>query len=186
MVILRGREPLESGTSGPIPLGIATNAYDGNNARVSAWVRQVTWVAAALAGPAALAAALVPLRGHVNYVLVAVVLLVVSVGALARAEWAPRLAGGASAAVALDFLYVQPYDQFGARTVQDVETTIALAVAIPALGTWVGTRYGQEAARERALREQVERLAADLTASRRRIVAAGDETLCLPKIHPCR
>jgi signal transduction histidine kinase len=54
---------------------------------------------------------------------------------------------------------------------------------------WVGRLSGQEAAREKALREQternaaelaerqrqVERLAADLTASRRRIVAAGDE-----------
>jgi signal transduction histidine kinase len=58
------------------------------------------------------------------------------------------------------------------------------------LAAWVGRLSGQEAARERALREQAERnaaelaerqkqvegLAADLTASRRRIVAAGDET----------
>ena len=62
--------------------------------------------------------------------------------------------------------------------------------AVPALAAWAGRLSGQEAARERALREQaernaaelaerqrqVERLAADLTASRRRIVAAGDET----------
>jgi signal transduction histidine kinase len=58
------------------------------------------------------------------------------------------------------------------------------------LAAWAGRLSGQEAAREKALREQaernaadlaerqrqVERLAADLTASRRRIVAAGDET----------
>jgi signal transduction histidine kinase len=162
--------------TGPIPLGIAANAYSGNNAKVSAPVRQVTWVAAALVGPAALAAALLPLRSHVNNVLIAVVLMVVMVGTLAPAEWPPRLAAGASAALTFDFFYVRPYDQFAARTIQDVETTIALAVAIPALGAWVGMRYGKEAARERALREQVERLAADLTASRRRIVAAGDET----------
>ena len=133
-------------------------------------------MAGALVGSAALAVALLPLRGHVNYVLVAVVLLVVPVGALARAEWPPRLAAGVGTAVAFDFFYVWPYGQFGTRTVEDIETTVALAVAIPALGAWVGTRYGKEAARERALREQVERLAADLTASRRRIVAAGDET----------
>jgi signal transduction histidine kinase len=67
---------------------------------------------------------------------------------------------------------------------------VVLAVAIPVLAAWAGRLSGQEAARERALREQaertaaelaerqrqVERLAADLAASRRRIVAAGDET----------
>jgi signal transduction histidine kinase len=64
-----------------------------------------------------------------------------------------------------------------------------LAVAIPVLSGWVGQLSGKEVAREKALREQaeryaaelverqgqVERLAADLDASRRRIVTAGDE-----------
>jgi signal transduction histidine kinase len=63
-------------------------------------------------------------------------------------------------------------------------------VAVPALGTWIGRVYGKEAARERELREkaerhaeelaerqrQIEQLAAELTASRRRILAVGDET----------
>jgi signal transduction histidine kinase len=136
----------------------------------------------------ALAAALLPLRDHVDAVLVGVVLLAVSAGVLARAEWPPRIVAGVSAALSFNFFYAQPYDEFGGG-VQAIETTVVLAVAVPVLAAWVGRLSGQEAAREKALREQaernaaelaerqrqVERLAADLTASRRRIVAAGDE-----------
>jgi K+-sensing histidine kinase KdpD len=157
---------------------------------MSARVRQVAWVAAALVVAVALSAALLPLRYNVDDVLVAVVLLAVSAAVLARAEWLPRLVAGVSAALSFNFFYTQPYDQFGGGGVQGFETTVVLGVAIPALAAWVGKLSGQEAARERALREQaernaadlaerqrqVERLAADLTASRRRIVAAGDET----------
>ncbi|HEY1004251.1 MAG TPA: hypothetical protein VGD83_31905, partial [Streptosporangiaceae bacterium] len=45
---------------------------------MSARVRQVAWVAAALVVPVALSAALLPLRSHVDAVLVAVVLLAAS------------------------------------------------------------------------------------------------------------
>ena len=138
--------------------------------------------------PVALAAALLPLRDHVDDVLVAVVLLAVSAAVLARAEWLPRLVAAVSAALSFNFFYAQPYDHFGSG-VQVIETTVMLAVAIPVLAAWAGRLSGQEATRERALREQaernaaelaerqrqVERLAADLTASRRRIVAAGDQ-----------
>jgi signal transduction histidine kinase len=155
---------------------------------MSARVRRVAWVAAALVVPVALSAALLPLRHHVDDVLVAVVLLVASAGVLARAEWPPRLVAAASAALSFNFFYAQPYDEFGGG-VQPVETTVVLAVAIPVLAAWMGRLSGQEAAREKVLREQaesnaaelaerqrqVERLAVDLTASRRRIVAAGDE-----------
>jgi signal transduction histidine kinase len=167
---------------------IAANRNDGNNASMSARVRQVAWTAAALVVPVALSVALLPLRYHVDAVLVAVVLLAVSAGALARAEWLPRLVAGVSAALSFNFFYAGPYDKFGGG-IQGIETTVVLAAAIPVLAAWVGRLSGQEAAREKALREQaernaaelaerqrqVERLAADLTASRRRIVAAGDE-----------
>jgi signal transduction histidine kinase len=156
---------------------------------MSARVRQVTWVGAALVVPVALSIALLPLRYHVDDVLVAVVLLAVAAGALARAEWVPRLVAAASAALSFNLFYSRPYDKFGGG-IQGIETTVVLAVAIPVLAAWVGRLSGQEAAREKVLREQaernaaelaerqrqVERLAADLTASRRRIVAAGDET----------
>lgn len=155
---------------------------------MSARIRQAAWTAAALVVPVALSVALLPLRDHVDDVLVAVVLLAASAAVLARAEWPPRIVAGVSAALSFNYFYAQPYDQFGGG-VQAVETTVVLGVAIPALAAWVGRLSGQEAAREKALREQaernaadlaerqrqVERLAADLTASRRRIVAAGDE-----------
>jgi signal transduction histidine kinase len=82
-----------------------------------------------------------------------------------------------------------PYDQFTVRGAQTVVTMVALIAAVPGLGTWIGRLYGKEAARERKLREeaeryaaelaerqrQVEQLAAELTASRRRILVAGDQ-----------
>jgi signal transduction histidine kinase len=167
---------------------IAANRNDGNNASTSARIRQAAWTGAALVVPVALSVALLPLRAHVDDVLVAVVLLAVSATVLARAEWPPRIVAGVSVALSFNYFYAQPYDQFGGG-VQGVETTVVLGVAIRALAAWVGRLSGQEAAREKALREQternaaelaerqrqVERLAADLTASRRRIVAAGDE-----------
>jgi K+-sensing histidine kinase KdpD len=69
--------------------------------------RQVAWVAAALVVPVALSAALLPLRYHVDDVLVAVVLLAVSAAALARAEWLPRIVAGLSAALSFNFFYRQ-------------------------------------------------------------------------------
>jgi signal transduction histidine kinase len=81
---------------------------------------------------------------------------------------------GASTAVSFNFLYTLPYNAVGGGA-QGLETSLVLAAAIPALAGWMGRLYGKEAAGEKAYREQVERLAADLTASRRRIVAAGDE-----------
>jgi signal transduction histidine kinase len=167
---------------------IAALRYDDNNASMSERVRQVAWVAAGLVVPVALSVALLPLRYHVDDVLVAVVLLAVSSAALARAEWLPRIVAGVSAALSFNFFYARPYDQFTGG-IQAIETTVVLALAVPVLAAWVGRLSGQEAAREKALREQaernaaelaerqrqVERLAADLTASRRRIVAAGDE-----------
>jgi K+-sensing histidine kinase KdpD len=132
---------------------------------MSARVRKVAWVAAALVVPVALSAALLPLRSHVDDVLVAVVLLVVSAGVLTRAEWPPRLVAGASAALSFNFFYTQPYDQFGGGGVQGAETTVVLGVAVPALAAWVGRLSGQEAAREKTLREQAERNAAELPAA---------------------
>lgn len=178
---------MKIGTTVVVPASVAANR-DGANARVSARVRQVTWVAAALVMPVALCAVLLPLQDRVANVLIAVVLLAVSAGALARAEWLPRLVAGVSTALSFNYCFTPPTFGFSSSA-QNIETTIALAAAIPALAGWVGRLSGKEAAREKALREQAERyaaelaehqrqveqLAADLTASRRRIVAAGDE-----------
>jgi signal transduction histidine kinase len=102
----------------------------------------------------------------------------------------PSLVAAVSAALSFDYFFAKPYDQFAVRGSQNLVTLVALLVAIPALGAGIGQIYGQEAARERELREQAERhaeeaaqrqrqveqLAAELAASRRRILAVGDET----------
>jgi len=109
---------------------------------------------------------------------------------VARGELLLGLVAGASTALSFDYFFAAPYDEFAVRSGQDVVTEVVLIVAVPALGLWIGRRYGKEAARERELREkaerhaeeaadrqrQVEQLAAELTASRRRILAVGDET----------
>jgi signal transduction histidine kinase len=153
------------------------------------WLRQGIWLAVALIVPVLLSLALLPLRDHVSDVLIALVLLTVSAAAVARGELLLSLVAAASTALSFDYFFTVPYDQLAIRSAQGVVTTVALIAAVPALGTWIGRRYGKEAARERELREkaeryagelaerqqQVEQLAAELTASRRRILAVGDQ-----------
>jgi signal transduction histidine kinase len=157
---------------------------------VKPWLRQGILLAAALIVPVLLSLALIPLRGHVSDVVIALILLTVSVALVGRGELLLGLVAAASTALSFDYFFTAPYDQFAIRSSQDVVTEVVLIVAIPALGLWIGRRYGKEADRERALREkaerhaeeaadrqrQVEQLAAELTASRRRILAVGDET----------
>jgi signal transduction histidine kinase len=153
------------------------------------WLRQGIWLAVALIVPVLLSLVLLPLRGHVSDVLIALVLLTVSAAAVARGELLLSLLAAMSTALSFDYFFTVPYDQLAIRGAQGVVTTVALIAAVPALGTWIGRLYGKEAARERELREkaeryaeelaerqrQVEQLAAALTASRRRILAVGDQ-----------
>jgi signal transduction histidine kinase len=153
-------------------------------------LRHGAWLAAALAAPVLLALALLPLRDHVNPVAIAAVLLVVSAAAFARGERIPGLVSGVSAALSFNYFFTQPYNDLSIHGVEGVETTLVLVAAVPVLGTWVGRLYGKEAERERELRRQAEQYAAELTqrqleiqqmaaelsASRRRILAVGDET----------
>jgi len=153
------------------------------------WLRQGIWLAVALIVPVLLSLALLPLRDHVSDVLIALVLLTVSAVAVARGALLLSLVAATSTALSFDYFFTVPYEQFAIRGAQGVVTTVALIAAIPALGAWIGRLYGKEAARERELREkaeryaeelaerqrQVEQLAAELTASRRRILAVGDE-----------
>jgi signal transduction histidine kinase len=152
-------------------------------------LRQGIWLAAALIVPVLLSLALRPLRDHVSDVLIALVLLTVSAAAVARGELLLGLVAATSTALSFDYFFAVPYDQFAIRGAQGAVTTIALIAAVPALGAWIGRLYRKQAARERELREkaeryaeelaerqrQVEQLAAELTASRRRILAVGDE-----------
>jgi signal transduction histidine kinase len=157
---------------------------------MKARLRRGIWLAAALLVPALLSLALVPLRGHVSDVVIALILLMVSAAAVARGELLLSLVAGVSAALSFDYFFAPPYDQLAVRSGQNAVTVVALIVAVPALGTGIGRMYGKEAARERELRQkaerhaeelaerqrQIEQLAAELTASRRRILAVGDET----------
>ena len=153
------------------------------------WLRQGAWLAVALIAPVLLSLALLPLRDHVSDVPIAPVLLTISAAAVARGELPLSLAAAASTALCLDYFITMPYNHFAVRGAQTVVTMVALIAAVPGLGTWIGRLYGKEAARERELREkaeryaeelaerqrQVEELAAELTASRRRILAVGDQ-----------
>jgi signal transduction histidine kinase len=153
------------------------------------WLRQGIWLAVALIVPVLLSLALLPLREHVSDVLIALVLLTASAAAVARGEVLLSLVAATSTALSFDYFFAVPYEQFAIRGAQGVVTTVALIAAVPALGTWIGRLYGKQAARERELREkaegyieelaerqrQVEQLAAELTASRRRILAVGDQ-----------
>jgi signal transduction histidine kinase len=150
--------------------------------------RRGIWLAAALLTPLLLSLALVPLRARMSDVVIALILLAVS-AAMARGELLASLAAGVGTALCFDYFFAAPYDQFSIRSDQGTVTVLALIVAIPALGTWIGRVYGKEAARERELRQkaelharelgarqrQIEQLAAELAASRRRILAVGDE-----------
>jgi signal transduction histidine kinase len=153
-------------------------------------LRRGIWLAAALIVPLLLSLALVPLRAHVSEVVIALILLTISAAAVARGELLLSLVAAVSTALCFDYFFAPPYGTFNIRGAQNIVTTVALIVAVPALGTWIGRVYGKEAARERELREkaerhaeelaerqrQIEQLAAELTASRRRILAVGDET----------
>ena len=118
------------------------------------WLRQGTGLAVALVVPLLLSLALLPLRGHVSDVLIALVLLTVSATAVARGELLLSLVAATSTALSFDYFFTVPYDQLATRGAQGVVTTVALIAAVPALGTWIGRLYGKEAARERELRER--------------------------------
>ena len=121
----------------------------------------------ALVVPVLLSLALLPLRGHVSDVLIALVLLTVSAAAVARGELLLSLVAATSTALSFDYFFTVPYDQLAIRGAPGVVTMVALIAAVPALGTWIGRLHGKQAARERELREKAERYAEELASLRR-------------------
>lgn len=109
--------------------------------------------AAALAGPLALAAILVPLRASFPNTDAALALLLVVV-VVAVAANGNRLAGylaAVSAAVWFDFFLTRPYEHFSITARNDIETTVLLlviGVAVTELAVW--GRRQQDAASRRA------------------------------------
>jgi K+-sensing histidine kinase KdpD len=73
------------------------------------WLRQGIWLAVALIAPVLLSLVLLPLRGHVSDVLIALILLTVSAAAVASGELLLSLLAATSTALSFDYF-------FGCRT----------------------------------------------------------------------
>ena len=104
-------------------------------------------VAAALAGPPAVAAVLVPWRSSLPSTNVALLLVVVVVAVAANGRREPGLLAALGAAVWFDFFWTVPYERFTITARADVETTVLLLI--------VGAVAGELAARGRRSRQVV-------------------------------
>lgn len=96
--------------------------------------------------PVGVAAAFIPLRGHVASAEVVLVLVVV---VLCAALFGGRVAGGVaaiSAALSFDFFQTRPYYSFRIDSAQDVETVLLLLVVGLAIGELVTRRRRDRAA----------------------------------------
>ena len=106
-------------------------------------------LAAALAGPLALTAILVPFRSSFANTDAALALIVIVVAVAAAGS---RLAGylaAASAAVWFDFFLTRPYERFSISRATDIETTVLLlviGVAVTEIAVW-GRRQHATASR---------------------------------------
>ena len=98
---------------------------------------------AALVGPFAVSALLVPLRSGLSNANVALVLVVVVVAVAAIGNRFAGALAALSAAVWFDFFFTEPYQRFTITTRADLETTVLLLV--------VGIAVSQLAARARRL-----------------------------------
>ncbi|MFN8028431.1 MAG: DUF4118 domain-containing protein [Acidimicrobiia bacterium] len=102
----------------------------------------------AVVGPPAVALVLLPLRGEIRDVNVALVLVVVVlVAAVIGGRWGGAVAA-VTAALSFDFFFTHPYGSFRISTRDDVETTVLLLVVGLVTGELVTrTRRSREVAR---------------------------------------
>ena len=140
--------------------------------------RYAVWLLVAAAAPVALAAALLPLRGHVAAANIALIL--VAAVALPAAT-GNRLAGvvaGVSAALSFDWAYVVPYGTLSVGSNSDligISVYIAVGLTVSEVARRSNARHRVAADQERSLRAEVERLAEQQGALRRvaTLVALG-------------
>lgn len=133
----------------------------------------------ALAGPALVAAALVPLRDEVDTTNAALVMVVVVVAVAASGRrWAGTLAA-ASATLSFDYFLTQPYHRLMISNRDDVETAVLLllvGLAVSELAAW-GRRRQAEVVRRDAgvagIDEAVKAMSADSLAQPRVEVASA-------------
>jgi len=96
-------------------------------------------VTAAVVGPLAVAAALVPVRGHVQNTNVALVLVVVVVAVAATGRRFAGALAALSASLWFDFFFTSPYLSFTIAHRDGVETTVllfAVGVVVAELAAW--------------------------------------------------
>jgi K+-sensing histidine kinase KdpD len=125
-------------------------------------------VCLALMAPPVAALALVPLRAHVLNANLALVLVVVVLGAAVAGGRVAGVAGAVSAALAYDFFLTVPYGSFTVERGDDVETVMLLAIIGLIAGELVERARRSEAA-SIARRRELERV------RRRAELAAGGE-----------
>ena len=91
-------------------------------------------VCLALLSPLACVIALVPLRAHVLNTNLALVLVLVVLGAAVAGGRAAGLAAALSAALAYDFFLTVPYGSFTMERGDDIETTVLLGLSASSAG----------------------------------------------------
>jgi len=121
-------------------------------------------IAAALAGPAAVSALLLPLRATIQAADIALILVLVVITAAMIGGRAGGVAAALSAAVVFDFGYVVPYGSLRINAATDVETTLLLLVVGILAGELV-LRSRRSADAARRSRREIERM--------RRVAAVG-------------
>jgi K+-sensing histidine kinase KdpD len=129
--------------------------------------RQLGWGAAALV-PFGAAAALVPLRAHLLNANLALILVLVVLGAAVVGGVGAAIVAAVSAAVGYDLFLTVPYGSLKIEDPDDIETTVLLA-AIGLVAGWLVDRARRSEAAAVARRAEVAR------AQRRAELAAGGE-----------
>jgi K+-sensing histidine kinase KdpD len=121
---------------------------------VNAQLRWRLLLALGAAAPIAAAAALLPLRSHVDSANMALVLVAVVVALAASGRRLPGAVAAISAALAFDFFYTRPYGSLTITRGRDVETAVLLLV--------VGLIVGELASRSHRHRLDADRSSADI------------------------
>jgi K+-sensing histidine kinase KdpD len=116
--------------------------------------RDVVALLAGLLGPLAVAAALLPLRGHIANTDVALLLVLAVVGVAANGFRPAGWLTAVSVAVWFDFFWTRPYEQLVITARADIETFVlllAVGVAVTEIAVW-GRRQHARASREAGFR----------------------------------
>lgn len=122
-------------------------AEDGRHPSV---LGRLVWPAA-IVGPPVVAAALIPLRSHIDVTTVALVLVVVVVAVAASGRRLAGLVAAVTAGLAFDFLWTEPRYRLTISDPGLIQTTVLLVIVGAAVSelAWIGQRARQRSARSR-------------------------------------